>query len=87
MRGLHHENIVHYLGAYVDENEFQLYVFQEWVPGGSVAHLLKRFGPFSLGMVRNYTRQILCGLDYLHKNGIIHRDIKVIDPLNYYSSY
>jgi hypothetical protein len=41
--------------------------------GGSVAHLLKHFGPFEIGTVRNYTRQILRGLCYLHDNGIIHR--------------
>jgi hypothetical protein len=38
-----------------------------------VAHLLKHFGPFEIGTVRNYTRQILRGLCYLHDNGIIHR--------------
>ena len=41
--------------------------------GGSVAHLLKHFGPFEIGTVCNYTRQILRGLCYLHDNGIIHR--------------
>lgn len=76
MRGLSHKHIVEYLGTYVDSKECYLYIFQEWVPGGSVAHLLKKFGPFSTSVVRNYTHQILLGLQYLHANNIIHRDIK-----------
>jgi len=76
MRGLSHRNIVEYLGAFVDSDSFYLYIFQEWVPGGSVSELLKTFGAFPLNVVKNYTRQILHGLAYLHHNGIIHRDIK-----------
>lgn len=76
MRGLSHQNIVEYLGAWVDEQECVIYVFQEWVPGGSVHQLLQKFGPLSLGVVKTYMRQILSGLEYLHNCGIIHRDIK-----------
>lgn len=76
MRDLCHHNIVEYVGATVDENKGHLYIFQEWVSGGSLAHLLKRFGPFQEGVVQNYTRQILVGLIYLHENHIVHRDIK-----------
>jgi serine/threonine protein kinase len=77
MRSLNHPNIVHYLGAEVDTKNNILNIFQEWVAGGSVSSLLKKFGPFSPAVVRSYTTQILKGLEYLHSHNIIHRDIKV----------
>ena len=75
MLRLSHPHIVEYYGASVDELGV-LHIFQEWVPGGSVQDLLTRFGSFALSTVREYTKQILEGLDYLHSNNIIHRDIK-----------
>lgn len=44
--------------------------------GGSVAALVKRYGRLSEDVARIYTKQILLGLDYLHQNNIVHRDIK-----------
>lgn len=88
MRSLNHPNIVRYLGAEVDTQNNILNIFQEWVAGGSVSSLLKQLGPFSLAVVRSYTTQILQGLDYLHSNHIIHRDIKVRGlSLNVHLSY
>lgn len=48
----------------------------EYVPGGSVAALLNNYGAFEEALVRNFCRQILTGLNYLHEREIIHRDIK-----------
>jgi hypothetical protein len=53
-----------------------LNIFLEYVPGGSIASLLAKFGSFRETVVRVYTRQILSGLAYLHGHGIAHRDIK-----------
>lgn len=53
-----------------------LYIFLEYVPGGSVAALLNNYGAFEEALVRNFVRQILTGLNYLHERNIIHRDIK-----------
>ena len=74
LRSLHHENIVRYLGT--ERTGDTLSIFLEYVPGGSVRSLLERFGCFEEAVIRIYARQLLLGLEYLHSNGIAHRDIK-----------
>ena len=71
---LTHPNIVRYIG--ISRQEDILNVFMEYVPGGSIASLLQRFGPLGDSVTRVYTRQILIGLDYLHSQRVVHRDIK-----------
>lgn len=76
MKNFSHDYIVGYIGSWVDEKMGLVYIFQDWMSGGSVAHLLKLYGPFKCDAVKSYTCQMLKGLVYLHQNGIIHRDIK-----------
>lgn len=42
----------------------------------SLAQMISEFGPLSEGIIRSYTRQILDGLRYLHRNKIIHRLVR-----------
>ncbi|KAG5185999.1 kinase-like domain-containing protein, partial [Tribonema minus] len=76
MRGLQNEHIVRYLGFEVSQVDAKLLIFQEWVPGNSLSSRLSTYGKFSTAMTRRYTRQILCGLAYLHGHGVMHMDIK-----------
>ncbi|AAS50760.2 ABL011Cp [Eremothecium gossypii ATCC 10895] len=74
LKELHHENIVTYYGS--SQEGGNLNIFLEYVPGGSVSSMLNSYGPFEEPLVKNFTRQTLVGLTYLHRKNIIHRDIK-----------
>lgn len=74
LKSLNHENIVRYLGSSISEEH--LNIFLEYVPGGSVQTMLSSYGPFEEPLIRNFIRQVLIGLSYLHGEDIIHRDIK-----------
>ncbi|TFK55044.1 Pkinase-domain-containing protein [Heliocybe sulcata] len=74
LKTLQHENIVQYLDSSADE-EF-LNIFLEYVPGGSVAALLREYGSFEEILVKKFVSQIVQGLNYLHGRDIVHRDIK-----------
>ncbi|XP_043692647.1 mitogen-activated protein kinase kinase kinase NPK1-like isoform X2 [Telopea speciosissima] len=74
LKNLSHLNIVRYLGTAREEGT--LNILLEFVPGGSISSLLGKFGSFPEPVIRMYTKQLLLGLEYLHKNGIMHRDIK-----------
>eukprot|EP01018_Ginkgo_biloba_P025297 Gb_38996 [translate_table: standard] len=71
--------IVRCLGQdHTTENGVGLYnLFMEYMPGGSIADLLNKFGGhFDESIIQAYTRSILQGIHYLHSRGIVHCDIK-----------
>lgn len=76
LQDLHHPHIVSYLGH--DYMDGCLYMYLEYMPGGSMAQVLQSFGAFDEGLIADYTRQLLEGLIYLHSRDppVVHRDIK-----------
>ena len=74
MQHLEHPNIVQYLGC--ERKEYSISIFLEYISGGSVGSCLRKHGKFEESLVSSLTRQTLEGLAYLHREGVLHRDLK-----------
>ena len=76
MKDLKHPRVVTYFGHdYVGDC---LYIYMEYMAGGSLASALKQFGCFEESLALSYAKEILEGLEYLHTHDppVVHRDIK-----------
>jgi serine/threonine-protein kinase len=69
-----HPNIVQVYDTGVDEGRH--YIVMEYVEGRSGAQILTRQGPVEAEGVAEIGIEACAGLDYAHRRGIIHRDVK-----------
>jgi tRNA A-37 threonylcarbamoyl transferase component Bud32 len=69
-----HPNIVQVYDTGVDEGRH--YIVMEYVEGRSGAQILQRQGPVEPEVAAEIGVQACAGLDYAHRRGIIHRDVK-----------
>ncbi|HEX9415951.1 MAG TPA: Stk1 family PASTA domain-containing Ser/Thr kinase [Gaiellaceae bacterium] len=71
---LSHPNIVSIYDR--GEAEGTYYIAMEYLDGRTLKELLVRFGTPPVRIAVGYVRQILAGLAFAHKHGLVHRDIK-----------
>lgn len=69
-----HPQVPRLLG-YFELNQ-QFYLVQEYVSGATLKQEVKKHGPFDEAKVREFLRQILPVVQYIHQREVIHRDIK-----------
>ncbi|AYU77389.1 protein kinase, putative [Leishmania donovani] len=74
LKQLNHPNIVRYLNDEVVDGTLRIYM--DYVSGGSVTAALKSYGSFEEPQAAALCFQLLQGLAYMHRRGIIHRDLK-----------
>jgi serine/threonine protein kinase len=71
-----HPNIVQVFDFGFDEGHHQHFIVMEHVPGHSCAELLRDRGHLDVEQGVEIVTQACRGLDYAHRNGVVHRDVK-----------
>ncbi|MGH2870673.1 MAG: protein kinase domain-containing protein [Solirubrobacteraceae bacterium] len=71
-----HPNIVQVFDFGFDAGHHQHFIVMEHVSGNSCAELLRDQGHLELEQALNVVTQACRGLEYAHRNGVVHRDVK-----------
>lgn len=62
--------------AYAFQDRDNLYLVMDLMPGGDLRYHIGNYGSFPQKIVKFFVCCVILGLEYLHQNYIIHRDIK-----------
>jgi eukaryotic-like serine/threonine-protein kinase len=73
---LQHPNIVQVFDSGQDEGSHRHYIVMEYVDGPSCADLLREHGQLGIDDTVRIVVEACHGLDYAHRAGVVHRDVK-----------
>jgi serine/threonine protein kinase len=71
---LKHENVVAFYDFFLDD-EGTAYMVMEYIEGINLRDMVRQCGPLPVSLVRYLAGQCLSALSYLHRKGIVHRDV------------
>ncbi|GFQ02832.1 probable serine/threonine-protein kinase wnk4, partial [Phtheirospermum japonicum] len=78
LRTLKHENVIRSYASWVDDGNKTINMITELFTSGSLRQYRNKHKSVDMKAIKNWARQILRGLDYLHTHSppVIHRDLK-----------
>ena len=71
-----HPNIVQVFDSGLDERAHQHFIVMEYIEGQSCAEILRDRGWVEVEQAASIIEQACEGLDYAHRHGVVHRDVK-----------
>lgn len=71
---LRHPNIVAFFDFFVDDED-TAYMVMEYIEGINLRDTIRECGPFPVSLGLDISRQCLSAFEYLHRKGIVHRDV------------
>lgn len=74
-RSLKHKSIVAFIDCFEDNTN--VYILLEMCSNQSLFDMVKRRRTLSISEVKFYTMQVLAGVNFMHNNLVIHRDLKL----------
>ncbi|XP_039959108.1 LIM domain kinase 1 isoform X2 [Bactrocera tryoni] len=80
LRSLHHKNVLRFIGVLYKDKK--LHLVTEYIAGGSLKELIHDSGlPLTWPQRVSFAKDIACGMSYLHRMNIIHRDLNSLNCL------